>query len=233
MKIRRRTFVTINTILFSLSSVLYLIVVEALRFGTSAFDLKGLSSILAGYFNHFVIYTIFVILFLYLLKKSSQIFFLVQCQLVSLYSLFIFYETLNKVVLFLSFIYIVTSYYLYLLMKIELIEPYYNANFSDRFLSSYHHEELKIELLSKGEKQVYFITNWGENGFFCRGDNSSLRGKVDLFTTLDGVDFKDHGVIVARNKLGVGVRIVSGPSESPRWKDFCDIINELGLKPLS
>lgn len=232
MKIVRRTPIILNTIAFTLLTAVYVLVLDALAKGVSVSTIVNSSSIMGGYYKHFIGLTVFTVLFSYLLKPIGVFAFCLQSLTATFYSLLLFYGNFNKVILSLSFVYTTIAYFFYLLIRVEFKEPFYQAARSGNVLSSYDKDELKVTIEKGNGSYDYFLTNWGKTGFYCRGDDKGLSGRVKVSILVNGVHFSAIGLVVSRGAGGIGVKVMPGKTKGLCWEHFYDIINELGLKPL-
>jgi hypothetical protein len=232
MKIVKKTVVATNATIFTLFNLPYVIVIESLSRGTSALNILNASDYMFGHYQYFAFFTFITTLLIYKLKKISLALFSVLGIVVSLYSLILFYQTFDKLVLMLSFAYCISYFYFYLMLKIEFGAAYYNSHFNAKSLNSYDRNELKISLSYKDNKKSFSLTNWASDGFFCRGESDYLTGKVDVDIVFKGVHFHDHGIVVASGSSGVGVKVTKATGDQELgWEHFYAIILELGLTP--
>jgi len=228
MSHKKLTLVLINTCVFCVLTFIFCLIMISLGEGRSVLrmlDLKVLSQ-----------YTIniglgaFTILSIYNVKKYSHIIYGLFIYSVLYLSLKPFFESFDKVILTFNFIYALLAYYLYLLLKEELKAPYYNPNYSESELKSYKRE---FKLTIKKNENVFLgeLTNWGEQGFFCRLSGEKPRGIVDFELTFKDKTFEGRGKVVFHSKTGVG--IITNPVTLPPlgWSSFYGIIEEFGIKP--
>ena len=229
----KRPAVIRNSILFCIISLFFLSVTESLEGGFSALQLNGFMSFLQKH-KYLLTFSTLSILSISMLKKASPYIFLVYCASISISSLRLFFIDFDKLILILNFFYIVFSYNFFLFSKMELAEPFYNPKYSRNMLPNYLGKAFPVEIKRNGKSQKAFLTNWGENGFFCRLDDSSekLKGRVEIESKLDGHSFFAEGEVMTRGFDGIGVRISANPVPNMGWVNYYGIISEQGMKSL-
>jgi len=227
----KRSAVIINTLVFIILSLFFLSVMESLEEGISALDIQGFIGFLDQ--NTFLLVSAFLsFLSILLLSSTAPMFFLIFC-LVALYkSILYFIIDFDKLILILSFVYIVLCYNYYQFLKLELKEPFYNPNFPLNIIPSYKSKLLPVKIKRAGVEYEAYLTNWGLNGFFCKlVDEGTPKGVVEVEITIAGHSFFAEGIVVTRVFGGVGVRVRKSLIPEMGWADFYGIINELGYKP--
>lgn len=232
LKFLKRPVVIKNALLFCLLSLFFLSVVESLEGGVSALDLKGFASRIRGDIL-LIAGTTLVFLSVFRGSRFSPHIFLVFCGYILVRSFNIFFIDLDKVILFLIFLYSVIAYNFFLFLKMELQEPFYNPRFPSNILPEFGYRKLPV-ILKQGPKTLEaHLTNWGINGFFCHveDDEKLLRGNLEVEIHLEGHTFYAEGVVMTRFKNGVGVRVIKNPVPDLGWNDYYGIINELGFRP--
>ena len=140
--------------------------------------------------------------------KFSPLIFLFFCVVIFSKSLAAFALNFNKIILGLGFVYSIVSYNLYLFLKLELEEPFYNPEYPSNILSSFENKLLPIKLKFSSRLYRAFLTNWGKEGFFCKVDGlkSVPRGKINIEIEWKGHTFRATGVAVTIGRGGVGVK---------------------------
>ncbi len=148
-------------------------------------------------------------------------------------SLGAFIIELDKVILALNFIYIVVAYNLYLFLKLELEEPFYNSKYPANIVPAFENRLLPLVIKTHGKSYEYYLTNWGKSGFYCKAakDSTIVRGKVDVEIDWRGYSFQAAGIVVTSGAGGIGVKIIKNPVPELGWPDFYNIISELGFRP--
>lgn len=229
----KRPAVIRNSIFFCILSLFFLSVVESLEGGVSALDLKVFLTFLKS--NKLLVsLSIVSILSIATLKKASPYIFLVYCSMITFNSLSLFFIDFDKLILIENFFYILFSYNFFLFLKIELSEPFYNPKYTKNILPDYLDQKFPIELKKNGKSQKAYLTNWGENGFFCRLDDSQnkLKGKLEIESCLSGHSFFAEGEVMSRGLDGVGIRVSANPVPHMGWINYYGIISEQGMKSL-
>ena len=204
---------------------------ESLEEGISALDIQGFLKFLNQNTSLLTVAGLSFISVLFL-SSFAPMLFLIFCAL-SLYKSAIYFTIdFDKLILILSFLYVILSYNFYQFLKMELREPFYNPNFPLNIIPSYKNILLPVKVKKAGIEYDAHLTNWGANGFFCKliGDGNP-RGVVEIEATIDGHSFFAEGVVVTRVRGGLGVRIRKSLIPEMGWIDFYGIISELGYRP--
>lgn len=233
MKFVKRPVVIKNVLMFCLLSLFFLSVIESLEGGVSALDFKQFIERLRGdlvlvFGTCLTFYTIFRG------NKFSPFIFILFCSYILVRSFNVFFIDLDKIILFLIFFYSIVSYNFFLFLRMELREPFYNPSFPVNILPSFKYEKLPIVLKKEGVSYSAFLTNWGENGFYCqlRDADLSLKGSFEIEISFEGQTFFANGDVMTVNEGGVGMRITKNPVPDLGWSDYYGIINELGYRPI-
>jgi len=140
---------------------------------------------------------------------------------------------LNKLILILSFFYVVIFYNFYQFLKLELQEPFYNPNFPLNIIPAYMNTLIPIKINKNGVEYRAHLTIWARNGFFCKlVDIGTPKGEVEIEIMMGNHSFFAEGQVVTRVSGGVGIRVGKSLIPEMGWPDFYGIINELGYRPL-
>tara|TARA_R110002072_G_scaffold288917_1_gene455377 strand:- start:49313 stop:50020 length:708 start_codon:yes stop_codon:yes gene_type:complete len=229
VKYVKRTAVIRNAILLEAMSVYFLFVLESLKIGSSA--LRPILFVTFIFDNiYFVSFCLMTILFQFLGYKIAKLCFWIS----SLYILYIgtsiFYETFDKPILILTSLFLVLSYFTYLVWDKELKEAAYSPKFNLNSIYKKSHYTLPTVLNAPFGRCEGYLTNWDSEGCFFYSENENIgSGNVELVINYENIEFKTLGKVITRYGNGVGVRIKpSKDSSSPDWNDFYDIISSRG-----
>lgn len=221
-----------NALLFCLLSLFFLTVVESLESGVSALDLKGFATRIQ---SDLILVTGALLVFFSVFRgnRFGPYVFLAFCAYILGKSFTVFFIDLDKLILFLTFLYSVISYNFFLFLRMELQEPFYNPRFPENILPEFGYRKLPVKISEGTRTFDAHLTNWGLNGFFCHiNEVENLpRGSVEIEIHLEGHTFYAEGVVMTRLKNGIGVRVTKNPVPDLGWHDYYGIINELGFKP--
>ena len=231
IKVNKRTVVLVNASLFVIIALLNAGVVEALGEGRSVFHIQGYDSLLSGLLWPALFFSLLTMISILRVSKVSLVLFPIHSLGLSLFNLIIFFEKFDKVILIISFFYLLISLYFYLLLKVELSEAYYNPCYSKNTLPSYFRNDVRLILKCSDKSYDSHLTNWGAGGFFCRMGSEKPHGKVSFELKHEGGNFFGEGVVVASAENGVGIRVRKSEKGRLNWFNFYDIINQLGLTP--
>lgn len=231
IKVNKRTIVLINVSMFVVIALLNSIVIEALGEGRSVFHIPRYETLLSGYLWPALAFSVLTMTMVLNVKKISLVLFPFFSLCLSIFNLLIFFQKFDKVILIVSFIYLLISLYFYLLLKVELSEAYYNPNYDNKTLSSYFRTEVSLVIKDRVKCYDSHLTNWGKGGFFCRMGGEKPQGKVQFELSHGGGKFLGEGVIVSSVENGIGVKIQKSKKGKLNWLNFYDIISQLGLNP--
>jgi|GEM_PF-2555009 len=231
MKFQKRPAVIRNILLFCILSLFYLLVIESLEGGVSALDLNAFISFLRGNWT-LLGFLAATFLSVYFCIAVSPYIFLLFCIFVLFQSIGFSASGLNKLVLVLNFLYSIVSYNFFLFLRLELEEPFFNPNSPQNILEGYEMKILPVRIKQNGKTLEGYLTNWGENGFFCSygSPEEKVRGRVSVETDIEGYTFHCIGEVISERTGGYGVRIISSPVPSLGWSDFYGIISEMGYR---
>ena len=150
------------------------------------------------------------------------------------YSLYLFYLSNQKSIIFLSFSYVVLGYYFFFLWHQEINRAIYHVGFYENSLRNIKENHFLEASLIAGEKIIEGrITNWDEQGgFFLFGEaqKNKIVGPVELEVTFESRKFRESGIIMTGNDRGCGIifDLKNSSLISLGWKMFCNIIDSRG-----
>lgn len=138
-------------------------------------------------------------------------------------------------------LFLVVSFYLYLLWEVELNEPIYNPLFSTNHLDFFPKYIIKIKIINnKFPETTYdgFLTNWNDASCFIKlMIPLKLEGnKIMLVTELNNRKFEHGGEIVTilDNHLGIGVSLNLSTQAIPykfNWFELFSALDDMGYLP--
>lgn len=240
MLIHSRPSVIYQLIFFCLLSPYFVHLSEALQSGNSAID-KVLA--LAFVKEHLLLFVAGLGAAIFVWRMTAIARWLVALLvLLSLgLSMHIAFIEFNKVVLILSFFYLITSYYLVMVYRQETISASYNPLYSRHTIGNRSEYNLPCTLNIASESIAGILTNWDDQGCFVSLDPGEaglleLRGRLEVLAKLDGVSFSQLGHIVSSYERGVGIRFTLGAneiSEGYNWNEYFKIIDHRGFEPRS
>lgn len=232
LKFLKRPVVINNALLFCLLSLFFLSVIESLEGGVSALDLKSFAERIKADLV-LVVGAVVVFWSVFKGKRFSPYLFLAFCGYILLRSFNVFFIDLDKLILFLIFLYSIIAYNFYLFLRMELEEPFYNSRYPKNILPSFGYRKLPITIKQGVGAYEAYLTNWGTNGFFCSFDKNpeDLKGEIEIEINIEGHTFYAEGAVMTKMENGIGVRVTKNPVPDLGWSDYYGIINELGLRP--
>lgn len=234
-KFTYRSPVIWNVILFVAFSYVFILLqhsyINSLSLGTS-------QDVLAFVTNQKSLAVLFVLTILaaFRLSKFISWLFWLTVATTSIYTCLSLWQEFSKFVIVLLFFYIVFSYYLYQFLKQDLNESYYNPLFDSKFIFEPMCRKIPVEIdLQEGKVIESHLTNWSQGGFFLFiKEPQLLKGLYQVRINYEGHVFETKAKVVTRLKdnTGVGMRVVEDTSKnSLNWKNFINIISEMGYQP--
>lgn len=232
MKFLKRPAVIKNGLAFCLLSLAYLSIVESIHGGVSALNMSLFLEFLKREQKLVILSGITFLTILRGFKFSSYV-FLGFCLTVLVSSFSLFFAEFNKVILLLNFIYAIVAYNLYLFLRLELLEPFYNPMFPKNLMPNFFEKKLPVTIKLGSKSYGAYLTNWGEEGFFCRLEDpeTKIRGNVEIEVLFEEFTFFAIGQVTTRANDGLGIRVTKSPVPDLGWPEYYGIINELGYRP--
>jgi len=233
IRIIKRSPVINNSSLFVLLSVFFLHMTESLYNGVSSFDKKYLIDFYYAnkaviFFSAITFYSVFTG------KKISKYLLFILTASISFLQIKIFASNFDKVILFLSVFYILTSYFFVVCLASELNDSCYVPGYNKWDLEKVSHFPLVVRVDDlRGNVSEGHLTNWNKSGCFLYFDkgNESKRGKVLLNIKAFGREFEHKGEVVSSYFKGMGVKLtgnVVDQHEVLNWTNLCEILSDRG-----
>ena len=232
LELYRRGVILRNQMVFIILSFVYLQIVREIAVGRSAIDKKTFLVMLEEHQWLFVLGLIALML-TYLGKRLAKHFFVLYGISIIFLSIQIFVQSFDKLILVLSFIYILLSYYFYMFLDSELSHSLYRPGFVSNSIGSKCEYDLPVSLQSPKVKASGKLSNWDrESCFVVVNENDSLpRSRINLSIIFEGQKFSFQGVVSTRVGQGIGIRIKSEKRVVFDWLDFYEIIQNRGYRP--
>lgn len=247
IQIKKRNTVQINILLFLLFSPLFLFVLASISSGQSCFDKTWPISFFKN-FRPLIFLCASTFLSVFFVRKVAKYVYPFYICWVLVFSLQMFFLEFDKFLLGLNFIFLVCSFFFYLLLLNELNEPIFNPKFFANEIFNDRNTPLEVLIYDmNGKSIVGGITNWNSDSFFVkiRKGDGQPSGQVRLEINHFGRVFKDTAWVYTKyGEIGLGLKV-----ERPRqrtnllkrgnferlltWKAFCDIITQRGYKSMS
>lgn len=165
-------------------------------------------------------------------KKLSLLLLILHSLVIAMLTSRVFVSGLDKVVLILLFAFIVMSYIMLIMWKMELMEASFRPGYTRKSLFRFLEYRIPVELRA-GEFSVNgMLSNWDDNSFFMFAEQKQplKMGKlVDVNIQLNEHLFTTKAKIVSLAPGGFGLRVIEESSLASRdWKSFYDIIKSRG-----
>lgn len=240
MQIHSRPIVILQLMIFCILSPYYLHLSQALAKGVSILNQNTLLELVS---DRYMLIILAAVSALTVWRMSSfakwSVGSLVFVCLAT--SMHIALVDLNKIILILSFVYVITAYYLLMLFHVEIKSASYNPLYASSTIGQRSEYELPCKLKLDHEVIGGQLTNWDEKGCFVSFEEPvanlmELHGDLTLEMRLDGHVFTQKGKVVSTFNRGVGIRftpILNDASESYNWIEYFKIIDDRGFIPRS
>lgn len=232
LKIMYRSAVIWNVVLHFMLSLLFLFLQQAIYEERSLLNLVFFKSIIISYWP-MISLVLLSSLLVYNLKKISYYFYLSSVIFITLYSSYQLWLDFSKLILLVLFIYVLVSYYLSFLLKIDLNQAFYNRGYSEKDLFDPMLTKIDVDILDVKNNKIYkgHLTNWDEEGCFIKLEKG-YPPKKNLEVTFH---FRKHDFIqlasittVAKKSNGIGVRFIKNDFEKG-WNEIYKIISDMGI----
>ena len=235
MKLYRKSATCNNIVIFLISSIFYWYIIHSIQKEQSAFNLSRISHFAMENLPIVVLMT-FTMLSIIRIKKWSIIPFVIYSGWISFECILIFMINFDKLILIFTFIYIICSFYFYLIWKMELNEVIYCPGYhlSNIGTKSEHHFETTVKFKNK-ELETGYLSNWGETCCFVVL-NKKINFKnpsVLLEIAFEGKIFRQEGLIATGHGNGFGIKFVQKSHEDngQNWASLYTIIKDRGYDP--
>lgn len=241
MKVLKRNYGHRNVILFLLFSMVYLQAIYSLSLGLSVLGLESVELFIK---NHYLILslnlvTVYMIL---TLRKHSDKVLLLCLAFITGKNFILLSASFNKLILGLSFAYLIFAFYFYITWELETLKASHNPNFSQNDLEIKARFPLagKIESLSGEMALDVLITNMDDESCFTFVSSDKAReaiaaldaqAKYRLVAEYEGVKFVQMAELVAAYDRGIGLLLVNERQDIRilNWSDLYKVCLDRGL----
>tara|TARA_Y100000768_G_scaffold389043_2_gene391414 strand:- start:7741 stop:8274 length:534 start_codon:yes stop_codon:yes gene_type:complete len=173
------------------------------------------------------------------MKKTSVYLFFVHVLYTFVLTAFNLQLEFSKIIIVMTFFYLVIAYYLYQFYKSELLESYYNSNYQETDLFSPMLKKINVQIIDLEQKELArgYLTNWSYEGCFLYLDEpTQLKGRVTVRIEFGGKTFSENSTIAAKELGGRGYgfkfqNTSQNESNKMNWNQFYEIIEQLGYLP--
>lgn len=230
----RRSQTIINSIVFVVLSCFFLYTIHAKSLEITFYSWKGITifSGVGGLITVLMMATVYWMIFLY--KNSSKL-MLSYLACTWLYSFYILYQAdLDKTLLLFVFLYILLSFYFYLLWDDEISLACYNPNFSVFDIDQSVLLSIPVSIIPlKGQPILVKLRNWDERSIFVES-TASIDGPVSIEIKFEERVFKAKGIVITQydNYHGIGIRLIHKATNQFSWALCFDILHDRGFLPL-
>ena len=231
LKIIHRSSSIWNIIVFTLLSIFFLFAQDAIIHDKSALNFLYLKAFIIN--SKFLVgFTLFTIISIFSMRKSSRYLYSLQAAcIIGLIIKDLFYD-FDKFIILMLFIYILFSYYFYILLSLELKRAFVNPGFSTNELFDPMLKKIKCTLTLKDEQFEGYLSNWDEYSCFMSlkllQNPTERTGRLVIF--YDDHEFSQSAQVATMALgYGVGVKFLAEDNNLFNWNEFNKIINDLGF----
>lgn len=165
--------------------------------------------------------------------KFSKYIFPAFTLIVAFRSGVLFFEGFDKVLLLLTFLYILCAFYFYQLLILEFEEALYNPNYTKRDLCV-NGKLQNVKILVDGQMVDGQITNLDKGSLFIKFDNpvQIISKKIRVEVEYLGRLFQILGLTMTSYSDGIGLRIENGENTANNdlgWNELYDILKDRGI----
>lgn len=229
----RRSQTILNSIIFVILSCFFLYTIHAKSLEITFYSFGGIAIFngLGGLVTMLMTATVYWMIFL---RKNSSKLLLLYLSSTWLYSFYILYQAdLDKTLLLFVFLYILLSFYFYLLWDDELSLACYNPNFTVYDIDQSILLTLNLTIIPlKGEPVIVKLRNWDERSIFVEAP-TRIEGSVSVELMFEERIFKANGIVITQydNYQGIGIRLTNKASSQFSWALCFDILHDRGFLP--
>lgn len=229
----RRSQTILNSIIFVILSCFFLYTIHAKSLEITFYSWRGVAIFNGpgGLITMLMVATVYWMIFL---KKNSSKLLLFYLSCTWLYSFVIIYQAdLDKTLLLFVFLYILLSFYFYLLWDDELSLACYNPNFSIYDIDQSILMSLELQIIPlRGDPVKAQLRNWDERSIFVELP-SPIEGPVSIELKFENRVFKTKGLVITQynNYHGVGIRLLHKATNQFSWLSCFDILHDRGFTP--
>lgn len=231
VKIISRSGLVWNLVLFCLLQFLFLHVVSEVHLGRSALSLASFKKYTLSMLPLLVL-SVALMYSIFQAKKISLLLFILHSLAIVILASRVFIAGLDKVVLILLFAFIVMSYIMFIMWKMELEEASFRPGYTKKSLFRFLEYRIPVELRAGEHTVSGMLSNWDDNSFFMFAQDPlpvKLGRLVDVNIQLNEHLFTTKAKIVSVAPGGFGLRVMEESSLASRdWKSFYDIIKSRG-----
>ncbi|MDP7321839.1 MAG: hypothetical protein QF441_14625 [Bacteriovoracaceae bacterium] len=240
LKLYYRSPVIWNIVLYIILSLVFIYFQEIYRHASSILVKELFISFVK---NNIYILSIFILTILSMFtvyKKLTNLLLISSISLTSILTVMNLMNEFSKFSLIILFIYLLVAFYLIQFYNVDIKESYYNPLFGKNLLFDPMLKQIPVKIY-KDDNEIGqgYLTNWSEEGCFIYLEEPTLlKGKVEVMVSYMQSEFKQKAYIVAalKGKNGYGVKFQFNSKKGENlnslgWKQFYEIIEEMGLKP--
>ena len=169
---------------------------------------------------------------LFRVKKVSKILLFLFCIIITVMTFNIFLESYDKFILIYNFIYLLSSYYFYSLLTLEMKEAVYEPGYRSNQIGDRRSYNIKVTIEGKAFKTLEGkITNWNKGSCFIALDEKpqSISGKVNIVFEYENREFEQVGQVVTSYENGFGIKFIEVENSAKHdWSSFYAIIHDRG-----
>ena len=233
--LRKRNRVVVTSALFVVLTLLFTVTIAALHRNGSVVEWK--EAVL--FFNrHWGLAPSALIASTAIIRASHYSRLLYSIHIILIISVIapLLIDSFDKLTMFISFLFLIISYFYYLLLSDELADAIYNPKYKKSDLDIVTSRHLSATIIDKnGLEYPGILTNWSSTSCFIRLDSPQAKPKraVKLKVNFQGATFVDCGNIVSRYYSGVGMRLLATKqtedNDNLKWPELYQTLTAGGL----
>ncbi len=233
LKVHKRSIVLNNLLMFILSSIVFVHIMESFSLGVSAINKDRITSF---FINHFWIVSLMFVTLLSVLKMAhfSRYLIAIFFSLVIYSSFTTFLLNFDKLILTYIFIYIAVSGYFILFWVLEMKESVYCPRYVKGHIKYKSLHSLEVQIEQDGKTFTGFLTNWDIGTcFVSMKDLIDIRfGVLNFKVEFEGYVFSQSAELITSYDNGAGFRFLNSKDErdNHNWNDFYTILKDRGYK---
>jgi hypothetical protein len=241
MKALKRNYGHRNTIFFLVFSIVYLQAIYSLSLGLSVIEAETFKMFFK---SHYLILSL-VLLSIYMIltmKKHSEKVLFVCLLMIAGKNFFLLSASFNKLILGLSFAYLIFAFYFYITWELETQKASHNPKFSkyDLEIESRFSIAAKLENLKGDLSLDALITNIDDESCFLLVTDSESKNKISqldsqgkyrIVAIYEGVEFSQNAVLASTYERGIGLLLVKKKLDDRtlNWSDLYKVCLDRGL----
>jgi len=231
MKVYKKKYAHRNLLIFTLLSMVYLLIVYAFSHGVSFFSPTNFASFLL---HNLVVTALFPLVFysVFQYKKYAKYLLFIFLAIIVMTSFILLSTSFNKLVLALNFAYALFAFYFFTLWEIERSEAGYNPLYAANDLEKQTRFPIQgiVYTNDRSNYERVYLTNIDENSCYVLLEKGKLEmTNAMLEITFDGVVFSSKVTPISQYDQGIGFGFMDSTASPWSLSELCKICRQRGL----